>query len=120
MKSKKFKSLIASIFAFSLVFGAGAIFATSKVAEPTYAEVKREGETDPGDESQEPSEASPQEDTSENSSEEAPKESGSESSTESTVQTEEVNAKNIFKALGKTFRDAWLDLIAHIKKWFKK
>ena len=120
MKGKKLKSLIASIFAFSLFFGAGAILVTSKVAKPTYAEVKREGEAEPGDESQEPSEATPQEDTSENTSGEAAKESGSEASSESTVQTEDVNAKNIFKALGKTFRDAWLDLIAHIKKWFKK
>lgn len=119
MKSKKLKSLLASLFALSLVFGAGAIVATTKVAEPTYAEVKREGEVDQGDE-EEPIETTPEED----SSEETPKESSSEesesSSSESTVQTEELNAKNVFKAIGKTFRDAWLDLLAHIKKWFKK
>jgi len=125
MKSKKLKSLLALLFALSLVFGAGTIFVTSKDAEPTYAEVKREGGVDPGDESEESSEVTPQEDSSETTpEEETPKESSEESSessaSESTVATEDLNAKNVFKALGKAFRDAWLDLLAHIKKWFKK
>ena len=113
MKKNKLKSLLTSLFALSLVFGAGAFASSTKVAEPASAIVLLEEETP---------ETTPEEETSKDSSSEESESKPAEESSSSEGQIETVPAtpKNIFAAIGKTFRDAWLDLLAHIKKWFKK
>jgi len=118
MKNKKFKSLIALIFAFSLALGGATLFAEAKAKEPAQivlAEDENEGddeETPTTSEEETPSE-------SEETPSTTPSEPAQESSQEAKSQPAPVDAVSILKIFAKAFRDAIKDLIEHFKRWFK-
>ena len=112
MKNKKVKILAGTLLSISLLFSAGFVFA--KPQSHTLPEiVLAEGEEEPVDSG---SDVHPEEQPTE---EEVPTPKEEESSSEQSEQSSNVSSKSIFKAIYYMFRDAFNDLRAHLKKWFK-
>ena len=129
MKNRKLKSLFGVLFALAMALSVGTALASARFNKP--AEIVLAD----GEESEEPTETSSndEEDVSSNpetptsSEEETPATSeepaesseGEESASDSEYIEIEVEPKDIFQILGNTFRDAIKDLIEHIKRWLK-
>lgn len=139
MISKKLKVFLAAVFALSLGMSVTTVSLKANKAESVAAynfededpleepvssedpnEEDEESPIDSGSDAK-PEEVgeediAPEEPVAEQSEEGAPKESGTE---EKTTSVGAPTAKEILKALINTFKDAWADLVAHIKRWLK-
>ena len=139
MKNKKTKSFLIALFAFSLALSGGSLALLNKHSQPVHAEELRLEEIDPEETSEEaPEVGSSEEDdmdtpVSSSDSEETPIGEDSSSSTPTSTSTETTGEKEeakttasmptwreISSVIKHTFIDAWKDLVAHIKKWFKR
>ena len=133
MKNKKTKFLLGTLLAFSLALSFGS-FAKGKSVEPVSAEslVFDEVEEDPNISSS-PEDPSAAPDDSSSSSEETPIPEPTESGEESPASEESGEAKgesapadtssllkDVFGAIVQAFKDAWADLVAHLKNWLKR
>ena len=111
MKNKKFKGLIAALFALAMAVSVGTTLSVARVQK--HPEIVLAEEADPetpdSSEGEEPAEG-----------EETPATDGSEAkeeSEESAQQVTPISSSEIVKLLIQSFKDAIKDLINHFKRW---
>lgn len=124
MKNNKIKSILAIFCAFSVALSMGGILVSSKLNAKSPEIVLAEEEENNNDSSQEESsneQEAPASETENQTSEENISENNEveESTSEEEAAPLKVEPADIFKILAQTFRDAFLDLIEHFKRWFK-
>ena len=125
MKSKKLKLFLSGLFALSL--GLSVITFSRKANEPEIVSVEAADEDpvssneDPNIDSSDDQETpvTPSEETPETPEEPAEGEEESAPKDASETPSVDISAKGILKMLIQIFKDAWKDLVAHIKRWFK-
>lgn len=124
MKNRKIKVLVGIFFAFAMTLSVGASLARTKnFKEPEI--VLAEGEENSSSSSNEEDtsvdaqETPASTDTTDASSEsETANESSDTTAEAKTEETVSISPQSILEILKKAFRDAFLDLIEHFKRWF--